>query len=512
MDRIFGIDLGTTNSVIAYTDPNGTTEVIAGRDGGRIVPSVVYFPDKGDPVVGALAREHAITDPDRVARLFKRGMGEHTFLPDGKPFVVDGNTWAPEALSALVLRKLAQMAEEHYGEPVRRVVITVPAYFGEVERAATKSAGEIAGLEVVRIVDEPAAAAVANEVDRPGESGMFLVFDLGGGTFDVTVMRVAANGDMQVVAKGGDRQLGGMDFDELIVGKMVAAARESGLDIETEAWARQDAYAKAEEIKKELSFAEVAGRSLTGSGRPLRFELSRGEFESLLANRLREVEDTTVYTLEDVAELRPADLTKVIMVGGSSRIPAFQRLLGRIYKQDPTFTRNLDEDVARGAAMLAAKEGGELDPRARLAQIAKPGMVIAQGIGMTSTDPDTRHQSNAIIVHANEQIPADDEGIFETIDEGQTGIEVHLNEGDEEDLTYVREIVTFLADFGRPVRKGHPMLVRIKVNDQGILDFFAWDGETREEIRHKQVVRPSILSQQQVEQARSRVAAITKVG
>lgn len=511
MDRIFGIDLGTTNSVIAYTDPNGTTEVIAGRDGSRIVPSVVYFPEQGDPVVGSLARDHAITEPERVARLFKRGMGEPVFLPDEQPFVVDGHTWAPEELSALVLRKMTQMAEEHYGEPGRRVVITVPAYFGEVERAATKSAGKIAGLEVVRIVDEPTAAAVAHGLDHPSDSGTVLIFDLGGGTFDVTVMHVAANGDMRVLATGGDRQLGGMDFDELIVGKMITTAREGGLDIETEAWARQDAYAKAEEIKKELSFTEIAGRSLTGSGRPLRFELSRGEFESLLANRLREVEDTTIYTLENV-DLRAADLSKVIMVGGSSRIPAFQRLLSRIYKHEPAMTRNLDEDVARGAAMLAAKEGGELDPRSKLAQMAKPVTVVSHGIGMTSTDPDTRHQWNSIIVNANDVIPAAGESIFVTIDEGQTGIEVHLNEGDDEDLDYVKEIGFGPTDFRRPVRKGYPMRVRITINDQGLIEFHGWDGETDRDMGDFTVVRPSILSEQQQEQARSRIAEIKKVG
>jgi molecular chaperone DnaK len=512
MDRIFGIDLGTTNSVIAYTDPTGTTEVIAGRDGGRIVPSVVYFPDKGDPVVGTLAREHAITEPERVARLFKRGMGEQTFLPDGKPFVVDGHTWAPEELSALVLRKLAQMAAEQYGEPVRRVVITVPAYFGEVERAATKSAGVIAGLDVVRIVDEPVAAAVAHGLDHPADAGTILVFDLGGGTFDVTVMHVAANGDMRVVAKGGDRQLGGMDFDELIVGRMITTAREGGLDIETEAWARQDAYAKAEEIKKKLSFTEVAGDSLTGSGRPLRFDLSRGELESLLANRLREVEDTTIYTLEEAAGLRPADLSNIIMVGGSSRIPAFQRLLSRIYHGEPSFTRNLDEDVARGAAMLAAKEGGQLDPRTQLAQMAELETVVAHGIGITSTDDVTRQQSNALIVAANARIPAEDVGTFVTIDEGQTMVEVHLNEGDEEDLEYVREIAIGPAEFGRPVPKGYPMNVRVTINDEGLVEFTGWDAETGKKIAYIPVVRPSILSQQQVEQARSRNASYKEIG
>jgi molecular chaperone DnaK len=501
MQRIFGIDLGTTNSVIAYTDPAGTTEVIAGRDGGRIVPSVVYFPPQGDLVVGAMAREHAITEPERVARLFKRGMGGPTFLPDEQPFTVDGKTWAPEELSALVLRKMAQMAEDQYGEPVRRVVITVPAYFGEVERAATKAAGEIAGLEVVRIVNEPTAAAIAHGLDHATEPGPILVFDLGGGTFDVTVMDVPASGPMKVLSTGGDRQLGGMDFDELVLGKMNSAARQGGLDIETEAWARQDAYAKAEEIKKELSFAETAGRSLTGSGRPLRFDLTRSELESLLADKLREVEDTTLYTLES-AGLAPADLRMVLMVGGSSRIPAFQRLLARVCGREPAFTKNLDEDVARGAAILAAKEGGELDPRSRLAQMAKPVDAISHGLGITQTDRATRQQSNSIIVQANDQIPVDKYEMYQTIDEGQTMIEIRLNEGDDEDLSFVNEIQTGEGPFGRPVPLGYPIKVQIQVTNDGMVRLFAYDGQNDSLMCEMKVHRPGILSTAQQDQAR----------
>ena len=502
MDRIFGIDLGTTNSVIAYTDPHGTTEVIAGQDGARIVPSVVYFPRDGDPIVGTRAREQMILEPDRVARLFKRGMGERTFLPDGKPFVVDGKTWAPEALSALVLRKLAKMAEDMYREQVRRAVITVPAYFGEVERAATRSAGEIAGLEVVNIVNEPTAAAVAHGLDRPGVAGRILVFDLGGGTFDVTIMEVPDEGPMRVLGVGGDRELGGMDFDELVLGRMISTAREGGLDIETEPWARQQAYLQAEAIKQELSFADVAGRSLTGSGRPIRFDLSRGELESLLANKLREVEDTTVYALEN-ADLRPSDLGMVLMVGGSSRIPAFQHLLKKILGREPTFTRNVDEDVARGAAILAVKEGGELDPRTRLAQMYRPIDVLSHGLGITSTDPRTRHQSNSIVLQANEPVPAEGSTIFVTIDEGQTGIEIDLNEGEDEDLDYVKRIERGLADFHRAVPVDYPIKILLKVGTNGIVRLFAWDGETDQQICEMKVDRPSILSRAEQERERS---------
>ena len=360
-DRIFGIDLGTTNSVIAYTDPMGTTEVIAGQDGNPIVPSVVYFGKDGKLLVGTSARERAIVEPERVAMLFKRGMGEKTFLDDGRPFVVDGKTWSPEELSAAVLKKLALMAQDRFGEPVRKVVITVPAYFGNNERAATKSAGEIAGLEVVHIVNEPTAAAVTHVGDG-ASTGRILVFDLGGGTFDVTVMEVAPDGSMKVLATGGDRRLGGMDFDNLILDAMAAAARQGGLDIETESWARQDAYFKAEALKKELSTLESAGASLTGSGRPLAFELTRARFEKLTKDQVTATEDTTVYTLE-TAGLQPSDIGTVLMVGGSSRIPVFQQMLKRVFGKPPVFSRDLDQDVARGAAMLAAKEVTDLNPR-----------------------------------------------------------------------------------------------------------------------------------------------------
>ena len=268
MDRIFGIDLGTTNSVIAHTDPNGMTEVIAGKDGDRIVPSVVYFPKGGgDPIVGKRAKERAVIEPDRVAKLFKRGMGERTFLPGEQPFVVDGKAWSPEELSALVLRKLAQMAADYYGEPARRAIVTVPAYFGDAEREATKTAGELAGLDVLRVLNEPTAAAFAHGFDRPGEPGRILVFDLGGGTFDVTIMDLGNDGSMNVVGTGGDRELGGMDFDKLIVDEMAKMARQASLDLAADLQAEQDAYLKAEEIKKELSDLDEAMKPITAAGR-----------------------------------------------------------------------------------------------------------------------------------------------------------------------------------------------------------------------------------------------------
>jgi molecular chaperone DnaK len=498
MERIFGIDLGTTNSVIAYTDPSGTTEVIAGQDGNRIVPSVVYFGKDGAQLVGTSARQRAIIEPERVAMLFKRGMGEKTFLDDGQPFVVDGKTWSPEELSASVLKKLALMAADRFGEPVRKVVITVPAYFGDNERAATKSAGEIAGLEVLHIVNEPTAAAIAHGLDN-ASSGRILVFDLGGGTFDVTVMEMAPDGSMQVLATGGERRLGGMDFDNLILDAMTAAARQGSLDIETEAWARQDAYGKAEALKKELSTLESASTSLTGSGRPLPFELSRAQFEKLIKNTLTRTEDTTVYTLES-AGLQPADIGTVLMVGGSSRIPAFQKMLERVLGKPPVFSRNLDEDVARGAAMLGAKEGADLDPRSVLARMPKPVDVCSHGLGVAALNDDDLMQ-NFVIIEAQTPVPAHGEDTFNTREEGQTRVEIRLNEGDEEDLEFVKQIAKGTGRFGRPVPKGHPITVKIDYNRDGLIELNAYDGETSAFLCKLQVERPGNLSKSQAENA-----------
>ena len=498
MDRIFGIDLGTTNSVVAYTDPEGTTEVIAGQDGNRIVPSVVYFGTDGSQIVGTSARQRAIVEPERVAMLFKRGMGEKTFLEDERDFAVDGKVWSPEELSASVLKKLAQMAESRFGEPVRKVVITVPAYFGDNERAATKSAGEIAGLDVVHIVNEPTAAAIAHGLDK-ASTGRILVFDLGGGTFDVTVMEVSPDGSMKVLATDGDRRLGGMDFDNLILDEMIAAAKKNNLDIE-EPWARQDAYGKAEALKKELSTLEAASTSLTGSGRPLAFELTRDQFEKLIQKKVTATEDTTVSTLE-LADLKPSDIGTVLMVGGSSRIPVFQRMLERVFGKPPVFSRNLDEDVARGAAMLGAKEGRDLDPRTALARMPKPADVCSHGLGITSRDEDLGVDRNFIIIPGQTMVPAHGEDTFCTLEEGQSRVDITLNEGDEEDLGFVKEIAKGVARFGRAVPKGYPIKVEISYDRAALIVLNAYDGETGAFMCKLEVSRPGNLSAAQVASA-----------
>ncbi len=508
MDRIIGIDLGTTNSVVAFTDPNGVTEVIAGKDGDRIVPSVVYFPQGGDPVVGTAAKQYAVVEPDRVAKLFKRGMGERTFQPDGSPFTVDGKTWSPEELSSLVLRKLVQMAEEHFGEPVRRAIITVPAYFGEPERAATRSAGELIGLDVLRILNEPTAAAFAHGLEHAGQPGRVLVFDLGGGTFDVTIMDVGADGALEVVGTGGDRRLGGADFDQLIYEQMEQTVSKAGGNLAADPWTKADAYAKAEEVKKELSSLDSSTRPITAGGRPVMFSLSRAEFEGLIKQQLQAVGDITLYTLEN-ADVAPADITTVLMVGGSSRIPAFHTLLADTCGREPTFSRNLDEDVARGAAVLATKLGGELNPRSQLAAIPPPVDTASHALGVTVlVDERLGTERNSIVIPAGTAIPVSREETYQTAAANQKQINVRLNEGDDEDLEFVRELGSSIGTFTRPVPKGHPIRVEMSYTADQLIRVKAFDGQDGTFLCEFEVERKSNLSDLEKKAARSFLASV----
>jgi molecular chaperone DnaK len=358
---------------------------------------------------------------------------------------------------------------------------------------------------VARIVNEPTAAAIAHGFDNVGEAGRLLVFDLGGGTFDVTIIDIGADGALEVVGTGGDRELGGADFDQLIYDEMVKAAAKAGMDITADPWTRQDAYAKAEDIKKELSTAPSATRPITAGGRPIAFTLERTRFERLLADHLRGVEDITLHTIEK-AGLTPPDLTKVLMVGGSSRIPAFQELLSRVCGQPPSLSRNLDEDVARGAAILATKLSGEASPRSQLATMPVPVDVASHGIGVSALDEDTGILRNAVIMSGGTTVPASAEQTFFTVANNQTQIEVVLNEGDDDDLEFVRELGKSTARFRRPVPKDHPIRVSIEFTVEQIIRMRAFDGRDGTLLCEIEVQREGLLSSREKNQARQLLA------
>jgi molecular chaperone DnaK len=501
-ERVVGIDLGTTNSVVAFVNDAGVAEAIPDEEGARITPSAVQLVADGDPIVGALARQMAVVEPHRVAQAFKRGMGERTFLRDERPFVVDGKTWSPEELSALVLKKLRQTAERHFGQPVSKAVITVPAYFGDAERKATIAAGEIAGLDVLSIINEPTAAAIAHGLDSGTDTGLILVFDLGGGTFDVTVMEAKAGEPLTVRSTGGDHQFGGVDFDQLILDRMDETVRaQAGSGLADDPYALQDARAKAEEIKKELSTKTSATRPLTGAGRPVMFTLTRAEFELMLSEHLAEIDDHVLHAIEK-AGVAAQQIDTVLMVGGSSRIPSFRERLQQLTGKEPRFSKNLDEDVARGAALMAAKASNTADPRSQLARMPTPVDVASHGLGITTQrDYNRSNLYNSLLIPAGTPVPARREEVFSTVYDGQRQLQLTLNEGDSDDLDLVRELGESVGNFNRPVQRDHPVRVVVEYTDQQLIRASAFDGQTDEFLCEIEVRSAGVISDEAKRQA-----------
>jgi molecular chaperone DnaK len=501
---VIGIDLGTTNSVVAYCDEAGSVTVITDESGDRIIPSVVHFEQGGNVVVGRLARGYAKVEPQRVARVFKRGMGTPTFLKSDQPLVVDDKDWTPEELSSLVLKKLRNMAEQHFGEPVSQAVITVPHYFGEPERAATRSAGEIAGLEVLQIVNEPTAAAIAHTLDGEIEPGKLLVFDLGGGTFDVTLMRQGEGGETEVITTSGDRELGGVDFDEAILERMIDVARqETGQDLTEDLWALNAATVLAEEIKQELSTRQSATRPLPVTGKPVMFDLSREEFEGLIAAQIQLVEDAVLIAF-DKAEIDGSDVDEALMVGGSSRIPAFQEMVERLTGSKPQLTKNLDEDVARGAAVLGAKLGSDkLDPRSELARRPNPIDAASHALGVSVVHAEDRALLiNQVVIAEGTAIPHASTHEFFAANDGQRDVELVLNEGADQDLDFTRELSKSVGTFAEPVDRGHPLRFEIEYTVDQLIKVQLFDGVSGQLLTEIEVEHTGMLTEREREDAR----------
>jgi molecular chaperone DnaK len=491
--QVVGIDLGTTNSVVAFVDDAGVAHAMAGPDGERIVPSVVWFPQDDDArvEVGDLAKSQAVIDPDHVAMLFKRGMGGATFLDSKEPFVVRGKEWRPEELSSLVLKKMVRIAADHLAHDVTDVVITVPAYFGEAERSATRQAGEMIGLTVHALPAEPMAAAIAHGLDANARATRFLVFDLGGGTFDVTILERHGDGQLEAISHHGDRRLGGADFDRLIVARMTEfALRDHRVMLEADPIDIAEAYARAEQLKKELSARERAQAALIVGGKRLTFELTRAEFTRMLAEHLENVE-FAVETCLDNVELSAADMDAVLMVGGSSRIPAFQDLLRRYFGKDPQFSKNLDEDVARGAALVGVLRTGTAAPSSALASLPPPIDRSSHSIGVVALNDEDKDE-NFVVLPANSPIPTlpPAEREFGVTQDGQTQIELIVNEGDESDLRFVHRLARGIGNLDNPKPRGYPIVVKMALDGDGILLVTAHDGLNgteiaKVEIRHQ---------------------------
>ena len=492
MPRAVGIDLGTTNSVIAAVE-GGQPTVIPNAEGTRTTPSVVGFTEQGERLVGQLARRQAILNPKGTIYSAKRFIGRRysevqneintvTFDvvegPDGSArFDIRGTLYAPEEISALVLRKLVEDASKFLGEKVTEAVITVPAYFNDAQRQATKDAGKIAGIEVLRIINEPTAAALAYGLDRQGDETV-LVFDLGGGTFDVSILDVG-DGVVEVRSTSGDTHLGGDDFDRRIVDHLADEfQKDNGIDLRSDPQALQRLFEAAEKAKVELSAVTQTTINLpfitadANGPKHLNTTLMRSTFETLINDLIDRCKGPVEQAMAD-ARLTAADIDEVILVGGSIRVPAVQALVRRLTGgREPNMTVNPDEVVALGAALQAAVIKGEVKD------------VLLLDVTPLSLGVETLGGVMTKVIERNTTIPARRTETFSTAEDNQSAVDVVVLQGERERAADNRTLGRFRLENIRPAPRGEPQVeVTYDIDANGILNVSAKDKDTGAEQR-----------------------------
>lgn len=431
-ETIVGIDLGTTFSALAFINQYGKPEIIPNREGERTTPSVIFFDEGGSPIVGSEARNQAIIDPRRTVRFVKREMGNPSFR-----FNIDGKDYFPEDLSAMILRKLKNDAEAFLGKEINKAVISVPAYFKDAQREATRQAGQIAGLEVVRILNEPTAAALSYGLDKAAGDQTILVYDFGGGTFDVTIMAIKGN-EFNILATDGDAKLGGKDIDGRLVEYFAEEfLKEHGIDLRTEPHTHQDLWDKAEIAKKDLSFRNNLAVTLSAGGKTLRIDIDQDKFIELIEDLIKLTEDCMVRVMK-AANLDWREIDIILLAGGSSRIPAVREMIKRISEKDAAKDINPDECVAMGGAIQAIittieKEGDSTaTPLSGGVDIVVQD-VAAHSLGVKALSPDLNKYINSIIIHRFTTIPCEKTRMYATSEDNQNKVEIEVLQGEDED-------------------------------------------------------------------------------
>ena len=468
MSKVIGIDLGTTNSCVAVLE-GGEPTVIANAEGARTTPSVVAFTKNGERLVGETAKRQAITNPDRTIASIKRHMGENYHVE------IDGKQYTPQDISAMILAKLKADAESYLGEKVTEAVITVPAYFSDAQKQATKDAGKIAGLDVKRIINEPTAASLAYGLDKAEGSHKILVYDLGGGTFDVSVLELG-DGVFEVLATNGDTHLGGDDFDNKVMDFLADSfQKEHGVDLRQDNMALQRLKEAAEKAKKELSSAQTTKINLpfitvTADG-PLHLDmdLTRARFDQLTSDLVDRSIEPMNKAMRD-AGVTPADLDKVILVGGSTRIPAVQAAVQRVTGKEPFKGINPDECVAVGASIQAGVLTGEVND------------VLLLDVTPLSLSIETLGGIATKLIERNTTIPTKKSQIFSTAADNQTTVDIHVLQGEREMASDNITLGRFQLSGIAPAPRGIPQIeVTFDIDANGIVNVSAKDLGTGKE-------------------------------
>ena len=486
MSKIIGIDLGTTNSCVSVME-GGEATVIPNAEGHRTTPSVVAFSKTGERMVGQVAKRQAVTNPDRTISSIKREMGSDYKVE------IDGKKYTPQEISAMILQKLKADAEAYLGEPVTEAVITVPAYFTDAQRQATKDAGKIAGLDVKRIINEPTAAALAYGLDKETDQKI-MVYDLGGGTFDVSVLEIG-DGVIEVLATAGNNRLGGDDFDQCITNYLVQEFKKSeGIDLSGDRVAMQRLKEAAEKAKIELSGVTSTNINLpyitadaTGP-KHLDVTLSRAKFNELTAHLVEKTAGPVRQAMSD-AGITASDLTKVLLVGGSSRVPAVQEMVKKLTGKEGFKGINPDECVADGAAIQGGVLGGDV-----------AGVVLLD-VTPLSLGIETLGGVCTKLIERNTTIPTKKSQVFSTAADNQTSVEVNVLQGEREMAAYNKSLGRFQLDGIAPARRGVPQIeVTFDIDANGIVNVSAKDLGTGKE-QHITITSSTNMSKEDVDKA-----------